>query len=254
MRDVVSVVAEWGGVTVLSSAVSGRPEGGGTKGVRTQRGPTDGRRLETSRSAYAPGVAGDGDQHAGWPVASAHGPRRRCLSSYRCSSSVSIPASPAAATAWSSSAPGARPQAVALGVIRTSPADAAAGCGWPSCSASCGRCSTSTSRWRGRRAGALPGQRAHRDVGRAGQRPGHGRGGVARLRGRAVLAERGEAGGHRLRRRHQGAGAAHGPDAARPGRAPPTARRGRRGRAGPVPPGPLPMARAAARRGPRATR
>ena len=99
-------------------------------------------------------------------------------------------------------------------------------------------------RCRGRRARVLPGQRAHRDVGRPGERARAGRGRRGRLRGRAVHAEPGEGGGRRLRRRRQGAGAAHGAGSPRP-------RRHRPSR--PTPPTP-PRSRCATSHGRRAAR
>ena len=62
----------------------------------------------------------------------------------------------------------------------------------------------------------------------------------------AVQPQRGQAGGHRLRRGHQGAGAAHGPGPARPGRAAPARRRRRRPGPGHLPPRPAPRSAAAA--------
>ena len=88
----------------------------------------------------------------------------------------------------------------------------------------------------GRRAGAVPGQRPHRDVGRARRagsrwppRPG-------RDPGRAVQPERGEARGRGLRRRGEGRGAGDGGPAAASARPARIARRRRRARARALPP------------------
>ena len=161
------------------------------------------------------------------------------LTSYRCSCSVSTRGCPAAATAACEQV-GRAPQAVALGVLRTDQDDplpkrladlqveiralhrrARAGRGR-------------------RRAGVLPGQRAHGHGRRPGQRHRHGRGRRRRLRGRRVLPEPGQAGRRRLRRRRQGAGGADGADAPGPGRPAHAGRRRRRRRPGPVPPRPRP--------------
>ena len=67
----------------------------------------------------------------------------------------------------------------------------------------------------GGRARAVPDQRPHRHVGRAGERPRPGRGHAGRRAGRAVQPQRGEARGHRRRPGRQGGGADDGRPAAR---------------------------------------
>ena len=141
-----------------------------------------------------------------------------------------------AATACSSG-PGAPARAVAIGVLTTPPSRPV-----PERLAELQARARGPDRrvpadGRGRRAGVLPGQRAHGDERRAGQRPRPGRGRRPRLRGRAVHAQPGQGRGRRLGRRRQGAGAADGADAARAGHAAQAGRRRRRRRAGALPPG-----------------
>ena len=103
-----------------------------------------------------------------------------------------------------------------LGVIRTPP-DRSAAAAAGRAARRAGRADRRVPARRGRRrAGVLPGQRAHGDERRAGQRAGPGRGRGRRLRGRPVHAEPGEGRGRRLGRRRQGAGAEDGADPPRP--------------------------------------
>ena len=98
---------------------------------------------------------------------------------------------------------------------------------------------------RGRRAGAVPGERAHGDPGRPGGGHRHGRGGRGGLRGRRVLPEPGEAGRRRRGRRLQGPDGAHGADPPRHLPAPAAGRRRRRRGPGAVPSRPRAVPRAA---------
>ena len=101
----------------------------------------------------------------------------RALRSYGCSSSASIPACPAAATACSSPQPRGRARAVALGVHPHAAGRRRCPCAWPSSRRELRSLFDRVpARGAGRRAGVLPGQRAHRHVGRPGQRARHGRG------------------------------------------------------------------------------
>ncbi len=126
--------------------------------------------------------------------------------------------------------------AVALGVIRT-PASAAA-------AAATGRAPRRDrradrrvpARRGGRRARLLPGQRAHGDERRPGQRAGARRGRGRRVRGRPVQPEPGEGRRRRLGRGDEGAGAADGPGAPPTRSSAAAGRRRRRRRAGAVPP------------------
>ena len=101
---------------------------------------------------------------------------------------ASTPASPGADTPCSTAPSPGTAKALSLGVLRTPPTDAL-----PQRLAALqaeivALLARVPSRRRRRRAGLLPGQRAHGDERRSGQRAGARRGGGVRLRGRAVHA------------------------------------------------------------------